>query len=84
MPEQQQQASEVELVVKNPPANAGDLRDMGTIPGSGRFPWKSVWQPTPVFLPEEARGQRSLRGYSLWDHKEPDTTKATEHAHAQA
>ena len=26
------------LVVKNPPANAGDVRDAGSIPGSGRFP----------------------------------------------
>ena len=32
------QASQVALVVKNPPANAGDLRDMGSIPGSGRSP----------------------------------------------
>ena len=33
-------ASQVALVVKNPPANAGDIRDMGSIPGSGRSPWK--------------------------------------------
>ena len=31
-------ASQVALVVKNPPANAGDVRDMGSIPGLGRFP----------------------------------------------
>ena len=31
-------ASQVALVVKNPPANAGDIRDSGSIPGSGRFP----------------------------------------------
>ena len=31
-------ASQVALVVKNPPANAGDVRDPGSIPGSGRFP----------------------------------------------
>ena len=31
-------ASQVTLVVKNPPANAGDIRDSGSIPGSGRFP----------------------------------------------
>ena len=31
-------ASQVVLVVKNPAANAGDLRDAGLIPGSGRFP----------------------------------------------
>ena len=34
----QYQASQVALVVKNPPANAGGLRDVGLIPGSGRSP----------------------------------------------
>ena len=40
-------------MVKNPPANAGDLlRDAGCISGeSGRFPWRRAWQPTPVFVP---------------------------------
>ena len=33
------------------------------------------WQPTPVFLPGESRGQRRLVGYSLWDHKESDMTE---------
>ena len=32
------------------------------------------WQPTPVFLPGESHGQRSLEGYSLRGHKESDTT----------
>ena len=41
----------------------------------GKFPWRRKWQPTPVFLPGEAYGQRSLAGYSLWDHQESDTTK---------
>ena len=31
-------ASQVALVVKNPPANAGDVRDVSSIPGSGRSP----------------------------------------------
>ena len=31
-------ASQVALVVKNPPTNAGDVRDMGSIPGSGKSP----------------------------------------------
>ena len=31
----------VALVVKNPPANEEDVRDLGLIPGSGRFPWRS-------------------------------------------
>ena len=35
----------VELVVKNPPANAGDLRDVGSIPGSGRSPGKGNANP---------------------------------------
>ena len=37
------------------------------------------WQPTPVFLPGEFRGQRSPVGYSLWDHKESDTTEWLTH-----
>ena len=45
-------------MVKNPPANARDIRDMGSIPGSGRFPWRRAWQPTAVFLPGESHGQR--------------------------
>ena len=32
-------------------ANAGDVQDVGSVPGSGRFPWRRAWQPTPVFLP---------------------------------
>ena len=57
-------ASQVALVVKNPPANAGDLRDMGSIPGWGRSPGEKARQPTPVFLPGESHGQRNLGGYS--------------------
>ena len=38
-------------VVKNLPANEGDTGDTGSIPGSGRFPWRRKWQPTSVFLP---------------------------------
>ena len=34
-----------------------------------------------VFLPGESHGQRSLAGYSPWDHKESDTTEATSHHH---
>jgi len=35
-------------------------------------PWKRAWLPTPVFLPGESHGQRSLVGYSPWGHKELD------------
>ena len=71
------EASQVVLVEKNPPANAGDVRDAGSIPGSGRFPWRRARQPTPIFLPGESHEQRSLVGYSAWGHKELDMTKAT-------
>ena len=63
------------LVVKILPANAGDLRDLGLTPGSGRSPGRRKWQPTPVFLPGEPRGQRSLVGYSPWCCKESDMTE---------
>ena len=43
----------------------------------GKMPWTRKWQPTPVFLPGESHGQRSLAGYSTWGHKELDTTEAT-------
>ena len=57
-------ASQVELVVKNPPANAGDIRDTSSIPGLGRFPWRRAQQPTPVLLPGDSHRQRSLAAYS--------------------
>ena len=39
--------------------------------------WRRKWQPTPVFLPGESQGQRSLEGCCLWGHTELDTTEAT-------
>ena len=45
-----------------------------------KIPWRGAWQPTPVSLPGKSRGQRSLVGYSPRDHKESDTTDATEQA----
>ena len=56
----------VNSVGKESSCNAGDL---GSIPGSGRSPGGRKWQPTPVFLPGESHGQRSLTGYSLWSCK---------------
>ena len=37
--------------------------------------WRRNWQPTPVLLPGESQGRRSLVGYSPWGHKDPDTTE---------
>ena len=57
----------VVIVVKKSSAGSGDIRDTGSIPGSG---------PTPVFLPGESHGQRRLAGYSSYRLKESDTTEA--------
>ena len=40
-----------------------------------KIPWRREWQPTPIFLPGEFHGQRSLAGYSPWGCKESDTTE---------
>ena len=55
-------------------ASACNVGDLGSIPGSGRFPWRRKWQPTPVFLPGESHGWRSLVGYSPRGRKESDRT----------
>ena len=66
------------LAVKNPPANAGDLRDAESTLELGRSPGGGHGIP---LLPGESRGQRSLVGYSPWGHTESDMTEATQHAH---
>ena len=45
----------------------------GFNPWVRNIPWNRAWQPTPVFLPGESHGQRSLAGYSPWGFKESDT-----------
>ena len=66
------------LVVKNPPANARDVRDVGSINAWVRkIPERWKWKPTPAFLPGEFHGQRSLVGYSPWGCKESDMTETT-------
>ena len=47
----------------------------------GTMPWNRKWQPTPLFLPGEFHGQRSLVDPRSWGHKESDTT---EHTHTQS
>ena len=56
-------------MVKNLPAKAGDGR---LSPWVGKISWRRAWQHTPVFLPEEFHGQRSLAGYSPWGLEESD------------
>ena len=65
----------------------GNLRQMGKgwvsamndghlewVQGVGVKEWRRAWQSTPVSLPGESHGQRSLAGYSPWGHRESDTT----------
>jgi len=58
-------------VVKNPPTNAGDIRDIGSIPGSGRSAGGGHGNPF-----QENPMVRSLVGYSAEDHKDLYTTEA--------
>ena len=70
-----QRASQVALVVRNSPANAGDLKDEGFDPWVGTIPWRKKWKPTPAFLPGESHEQGNLVGYSPLGHKESDMTE---------
>ena len=65
-------------MVKNPPANARDTGDTGSIPGSGRSPGEGNGNPLQYSCLESPHGQRSLVGYSPWGHRESDMT---EHGH---
>ena len=82
--------SQVALVVKNLPANAGDIKDENLMPELGRSPRGDLLeempqsrsleqQPTRVFLLAESHGQRSLVGYSPQSCKVLDMTEATQH-----
>ena len=46
--------------------------------------WRRKWQPTPVFLPGESHGQRSLVGYSPWGRKELDMTERLTHTYTHS
>ena len=50
-------------------------RRQGFDPRVRKIPWSQKWQPTPVLLPGESHGQRSLVGYSPWGHKELNMTE---------
>ena len=60
---------------KNPPANAGDASDIGSIPGSGRSPGVGNANPLQYSWLGNPMDRRSLMGYSPWDHREWDATK---------
>ena len=66
-------------MVKNPPTMQ-ELQDTQVLSLGQEDPSEEgAWQRTPVFLPGESHGQRSLAGYSPYSHKELDMTEATEH-----
>ena len=46
-------------------------------PWVGKILWRRKWKPTPVCLPGESHGQRSLAGYSPYGRKESDMTETT-------
>ena len=50
-------------------------RTAGFNPWVGKTPWRREWHPTPVLVPGESHGGRSLVGYSPWGRKESDTTE---------
>ena len=56
-------------MVKNPPANAEDIRDLGSIPGSGRSSGEGNDNLLQYFLPGKFHGQSSLEGYKPWGPK---------------
>ena len=58
-------------MVKNPPANSGDISD----PWVRKIPWRRKWLPTPVSLPGELHGERSLVDYSRWGYKQSNITE---------
>ena len=64
------------LVLKNLPANAGDI-EMWVRSLGQEDPLEEGMASTPVFLPRESHGQRSLAGHSPWGRRELDTTEAT-------
>ena len=63
------------LVVKNPPANAGDIRGMGQEDSPGDGHGNPLWYSCL----ENPHGQRSLVGYSPWGCRESDMTEVTKH-----
>ena len=71
MPAHSLRASLITQLVKNLPAIQKTwVRSLGW-----GDPWRTAWQPTPVFLPGKSHRQRSLVGYSPWGHKELDMTE---------
>ena len=72
---------QVALVVKNLPANAGDIRDTGSVPRLGRSPGGGHGKPFQYSCLENLHRQGSLDSYSPYGCKELDMTEVTLHTH---
>ena len=56
-------------------ANKGPFSKSYDFSSSHVWMWRRKWQPAPVFLSGESRGQRNLAGYSPYGHKDSDMTE---------
>ena len=63
--------------IKHPPLQ--EMQEMWVQSWFGKIPWRKTWQPTPVFLPGESHGKRSLVDYTPLHCRESDVTEVTEH-----
>ena len=68
-------ASLLAQIVKNSPANAGDIRDMGSVPGLGRSLGERNGYSFQYSLSGESHGHRSLVSSRPWGHKVLDSTE---------
>ena len=69
-------ASQVALVVKNSTASSGNIIDGGSIPGSGKIPWRREEKPTPVYF---LKNPMDIRSWQAIVHRvtESDMTEVT-------
>ena len=65
---------------KEPPCQCRRHKRLGLDPWVGKIPWRRAQQPTPILLPRESYGQRSLAGYVPKGCKKLDATEATLHS----
>ena len=68
-------ASQMVLMVKNPPANTRDVKDVGSIPGLGRCPGGGHGNTLQYSCLENPQGQRRLAHYSPYGPKELNTSE---------
>ena len=60
---------------KEPACQCRKCERHGFDPRFGTIPWRTTWEPSPIFFPGESHGQRRLACYSSWGCKELDTTE---------